>query len=344
MGEEDWNAQMKEEKGRTTVRGHLYIYVALALVTPWAFGHDREDVQNPQRPVAGQTPSPDDPGASEIEDQAGRSPKIAPPGKQTPTRQKPAASPQLYRYRQPTKRTPASRYSPLAAQGGYWRDRRSPWQTVVDYFNPRHLNLGQIWEERRQAWLFNVAYNQYFWYAYCLSGLLILSWFVLWWVWDDKVRALDELAENAADALRHSEYSKREAKAAIRRYNEHVDKCNRVIEDQRSGAMTTPETANLEGLKQELEKLKADNVALSAEKTRLSDQLSEKTLAFQQLAERITNAEKQFQTSAAVRNAGPNAQLVERINRLEKENWQLKQPKKTTANGDAPAQTPISEV
>jgi hypothetical protein len=337
---------MNEERRRTTVRYYLYIYVALALVAPPAFGQDpqQEEIQSPQPPVVGQAPSPDDPGAPGIHDATGTSPQIARPGKQAPPRQAPAASPQLYRYRQPPKRTPASQYSPLAAQGGYWHDQRSPWQIVVDYFNPRHLNLGQMWEERRQAWLYDVAYNQYFWYAYCVTGLLILSWFVLWWVWDDKVRALDELAENAADALRHSEYSKREAKAAIRRYNEHLDKCNRIIEDQRSGLKTTPETADLGKLKQELEKLKADNVALSVEKIRLTDQLNEKTLEFQQLAERTTNAEKQIQKSTAVHNEGPNAQLVERISRLEKENWQLKQPKKPAANGDAPVQTPVSEA
>jgi regulator of replication initiation timing len=345
VGEEDWNAEMNEEM-RRTVLPYLYIYVALTLAPSVAFGQNSQQKrgQNPQPPVAGQTSSPDDPGAAGIEDQAGRSPETARPGKQMSTPQTPAASPELYRSRQPIKRTPASQYSPLAAQGGYWRDERSPGQIVVDYFNPRHLNLGQIWEERRQAWLYNVAYNQYFWYAYCVTGLLILSWFVLWWVWDDKVRSLDDLAENTADALRYCEFSKREAKASIRRYNEHVDKCNRVIEDQRSGLMTTPETANLGSLKQELEKLKADNVALSAEKTRLTDQLTEKTREFQQLAERITYAEKQIQKSAAVHNDAPNAQLVERINRLEKENWQLKQPKKPAANGDPLAQTPLSEV
>ena len=330
---------------------NLYIHVALALVTPWAFGQDREDVQNPQRPIAGQTPSPEDPGASEIEDQTGRSPQIAQPGKQAPTPRAPATSPQLYRYRQPTKRTPAAQYSPLAAQGGYWRDRRSPWQTVVDYFNPRHLNLGQIWEERRQAWLFNVAYNQYFWYAYCVTGLLILSWFVLWWVWDDKVRTLDELAENAADALRHSEYSKREAKAAIRRYNEHVDKCNRVIEDQRSGAMTTPETASLETLKEQVQTLTNDKQANQFKIQQLDNDVRAKEKLVTEMTQRLNEIESRIlnrktETSAT---GSPNAGLVERINRLEKENRklveenrQLKQ--RNSVNGSAPAEKTTEEA
>jgi F0F1-type ATP synthase membrane subunit b/b' len=286
-----------------------------------------------------------------MEGQAGRSPKIAPPGKQIPARQTPTASPQLYRYRQPTKRTPASQYSPLAAQGGYWRDRRSPWQTVVDYFNPRHLNLGQIWEERRQAWLFNVAYNQYFWYAYCLTGLLILSWFVLWWVWGDKVRALDELAENAWDALRHSEYSKREAKAAIRRYNEHVDKCNRVIEDQRSGAMTTPETANLETLKEQVQTLTNDKQANQFKIQQLDNDVRAKEKLVTEMTQRLNEIESRIlnRKTETPATGSPNAGLVERINRLEKENRklveenrQLKQ--RNSVNGSAPAERTTKEA
>jgi regulator of replication initiation timing len=201
---------------------------------------------------------------------------------------------------------------------------------VVDYFNPRHLNLSQIWEERRQAWLDNVAYNQYFWYAYCVTGLLILSWFVLWWVWDDKVRGLGELAENAADALRYSEHCKREAKGAIRRYNEHLDKCNRLIEDQRSGLVTTPETANLGNFKEELTKIRADNESLRLENTQLQAKLDGKTAELQGLEKRVTEAERKME---ARQSQSPNAQLVDRIRRLEIRNGELEQKIAQGGNG-----------
>jgi hypothetical protein len=59
--------------------------------------------------------------------------------------------------------------------------------------------------------------------------------------------------------------------------------------------------------------------------------------------QRVSDAEEKLQQAAADRNATPNAQLVERINRVEQENRQLKQRKplngstpeqKTTAEGD----------
>src|SRR5207244_535434 len=50
---------------------------------------------------------------------------------------------------------PASRYSPLAAQGGYAGGRTSPLDAAVPALNPHDVNLGEIWERRRRQWLDN---------------------------------------------------------------------------------------------------------------------------------------------------------------------------------------------
>jgi hypothetical protein len=282
------------------MRRYLHIYVALTVFIPPVFGQDTlNEEPKAQSTVTVQTPNPD--------------------GSAAPARQKRGTAPQAYSYRPTQKKSPAAQYSPLTAQGGYWREQKSPWQMIVDYFNPRHLNLGQIWEQRCRAWLDNVATNEYFWYAYCVTGLLIVSWIVLWWVHDDKLRALAELAENTADALRYSEYCKRQAKQAIRRYNDRVEKCNRIIEDNRSSLMTTPETAELDSCKRELQELRNDNGSLKLQNASLKHQLEAKHSEFQVLNERIPGVEQRIQSD---RGAGPkstNAELVERIRRLEEE-------------------------
>ena len=322
------------------MRRYLYIYVALALVTPALLGQKGpEAAPNPQRALTTQTPHPDDPADYAIQPPAtrpGESREAAQPAQRTPARQTRPAAPQTYLYGQSQKRPPAAQYSPLAAQGGYGRHQRAPWQMVVNYFNPRHLNLGQLMEERRQAWLDNVAANEYFWYAACATGMLLVSWTVLWWVNDDRLRALAELAENAADALRYSEYCKREAKAAIRRHNEHVDKCNRVIEDQRSGVMTTPEAANMERAKKQIESLTNDNQANEYKIKRLNEEIkakeklvSETTARLNELEplilDRKTKAPATDSSPVKTNGSSPNAELVERINRVEKENQNLRE-------------------
>src|SRR5262249_36767015 len=253
----------------------------------------------------------------------------SPDGSPAPVRPTRRATSPAYSYRPTQKRPPAAQYSPLAAAGGYARPGVTPWQAIVNYFNPHHLNMGQLFSERKQAWLDNALYNQYFWYSFWVTGLLILSWFAIAWIHDDRHRATWELAECASDALRYSEYCKRAAKEAIRRHNDHVEKCNRIIEDNRSGLMTTPGTGELESCKRELYELRNDNPSLQLENASRQEQLEDKRSEFQSLNERIAGVEQRIQ-GGETRPNSTNAELVARIRRLEEENRRLQEPKKTT--------------
>ena len=240
------------------MRRYLYIYVVLLLVTAPVYGQDTQDEQPKAQSTVTAIPDEERTAPSTATEQT---PNPNPDDSPTPVRPTRSAAPPAYRYRPTQKRPPAAQYSPLAAQGGYWRPQTSPWQMIVDYFNPHHLNMGQFFAERKQNWLDNVAYNEYFWYSFWVTFLLIMSWFVIAWIHEDRHRETWELAECASDALRHSEYCKREAKEAIRRHNDHIDKCNRIVEDRRSGRMTTPGTADLEGLNEQIKSLTSDKQA-----------------------------------------------------------------------------------
>ena len=233
--------------------------------------------------------------------------------------------PRLRRY-QESDRVPAAQYSPLAAQGGYSRTRTSPLEAMVHALNPRDVNLGAMWEERRRAWLENAGANRYFWYSFGATVLVVLSWFALAWVQSDRVRERWQLAEHAADALRYAEYCKRKAKDAIDRHNLHIETCNRVIEAGESG-IATPETANLEDYKREIQRLKSDSDAKELQVTRLSEQLEQKAAELNSLTERVTAAEQRLRNRAGTGSESANAELVERIQRLEAENRRLKQGK-----------------
>jgi hypothetical protein len=221
---------------------------------------------------------------------------------------------------------PAAQYSPLAAKGGYSNSLTSPLEAMVHALNPRDVNLGAIWEERRRAWLENAGANRYFWYSFGATALLILSWFALAWMHTDRVRERWQLAEHAADALRYADYCKRRGKEAIGRYNEHVEKCNRVIETGESG-ITTPETAHLEDYKREIQRLKSDNDAKDLQVTRLEEQLEQKGTQLSSLTERVSEAERRLKNRGGAPQENGNAALVERIQRLEAENRRLKQSK-----------------
>jgi hypothetical protein len=246
------------------------------------------------------------------------------------THQQSPGQPQINRYGGPDMQAPAAQYSPLAAQGGYSQAHTSPLEAMVHALNPHDVNLGAMWEARRRAWLENAGANRYFWYSFGSTALLVLSWFALAWVHNDRVRERWQLAEHAADALRYAEYCKRRAQEAISRYNEHVEKCNRVIEAGESG-MSTPETANLEDYKRELQRLKSDNDAKELQVARLEEQLEQKGTQLTSLTERVSEAERRLKNRAGAGTENGNAALVERIQRLEAENRRLKQGKPAAA-------------
>ena len=279
------------------MRRHLRVYLVLAVIEPALFGQVGAQIQDRQ-PAATQQQSP--------------------------------GQPQMKRYRGPDTQAPAAQYSPLAAQGGYSHAHTSPLEAMVHALNPHDVNLGAMWEARRRAWLENAGANRYFWYSFGATAFLILSWFALAWVHNDRVRERWQLAEHAADALRYAEYCKRRAREAISRYNEHVEKCNRVIEAGESG-MSTPETANLEDYKRELQRLKRDNDAKELQVARLEEQLEQKGTQLTSLTERVSEAERRLKNRAGAGTENGNAALVERIQRLEAENRRLKQGKPAAA-------------
>jgi hypothetical protein len=125
---------------------------------------------------------------------------------------------------------------------------------------------------------------------------------------------------------------------AIDRYNLHIETCNRVIEGGESG-VATPETANLEDQKREFQRLKSDNQAKDFEVARLTEELKQRTAEQNTLTARVTAAEERLKVRIGTGSESANAELVERIQRLEAENRRLKQGRaaaaKTAGNGTA---------
>src|ERR1051325_2813834 len=151
---------------------HLGVYLVLAVVEPAFFGQVSAQIQDRQ-PAARQ--------------------------------QQVLGQPQMNRCRGPDTQAPAAQYSPLAAQGGYSHAHTSPLEAMVHALNPHDVNLGAMWEARRRAWLENAGANRYFWYSFGATALVILCWCDLAWIHNDRVRERWQLAEHAADALRHAE-------------------------------------------------------------------------------------------------------------------------------------------
>ena len=215
--------------------------------------------------------------------------------------------------------SPAARYSPLAAQGGYQGQRATWYGALFRALNPKETDWGVRWEQRRSIFLANSVRNKYFVYTAALSLLLIfLTIVIVWQRWDHAER-LHALAQSTADALNYGKYWKQAASEAIRRHNDHVERCNRVIEAGENG-LPLGDAAEAIRLRRELEESRTEMLNLTTTNKRLQSELDQKAGLIADLSQRIDEvARKTGNGGAAGKGAQPSqvASLVERINRLE---------------------------
>jgi hypothetical protein len=103
------------------------------------------------------------------------------------------------------------------------------YEEALHSLNPNDIDYGSMWEERKRAILHQIG-NPYFQYSFAATAAVVV---LFTWVCVQRVsrkRALDLAALSIADILRHDEYSRQVADKAVRRYNEHIESCNRLIE------------------------------------------------------------------------------------------------------------------
>jgi len=234
--------------------------------------------------------------------------------------QQPVPNPYPSRSAQPV---PSAQYSPLAAQGGYRGQKLTWYEALFHSLNPKNVDWGMRWEQRRSIFLENSIANKYFIYTAALSLLLVYCFVVIVWQRWNHAERLKQLAQGAADAMNYAQYWKGSAEKATRKHNTHIEKCNRVIEAGESG-LPTSDTAEAAALRQQLEGMRIEVLNLTSENKRLRHDLEQKSTVVADLAVRVDDATKRIGSGNGPGNGakgGENsvqvATLVDRINRLE---------------------------
>lgn len=113
--------------------------------------------------------------------------------------------------------------------------QRTWYDAMLRQFNPDNLDWGQWLEQRREQFLEQTVANPYFKYSMVTTLLLVVLSVAFAKTLVDKIWMLWLAQERYDDVLRQDALSRKEAHAAIRRYNEHVEKCNRMIEAELAG-------------------------------------------------------------------------------------------------------------
>jgi hypothetical protein len=239
----------------------------------------------------------------------------------------------------PRPATGSARYSSYAAAGGYSHQHESFWSFWLRQFNPRNIDYGAWIEERRQMFLRQAGENPYFWF--CFWELAALC-FLFLWIAKERMDRKDmewEAAGCMADLANYADYCKRDAQEAIRRHNEHVEVCNRVIESAETGRPMNA-SGNEEQWKAELERLRIDLAEKTADNSRLKAELEQRSATVADLSTRVDELAKQS-GKANAGSASPNLDLVARVNRLttevqalRDENSRLKRANQNASSGE----------
>jgi hypothetical protein len=196
------------------------------------------------------------------------------------------------------------------------------YEALFHSLNPKNIDWGMTWEQRRSILMENSIGNKYFVYAAALSLLLIYCVVIITWQRWNHAERFKALAQTAADTANYAGYWKQTAAEAIYKHNDHIEKCNRVIEADESGVPIGDAEAN--DLRRELDRARTEVLNLTSENKRLRSDLEQKSVMVADLSARVDGATRRIGSSNGPGsgakpggNAAQVAALVDRINRLE---------------------------
>ena len=192
---------------------------------------------------------------------------------------------------------------PVYSQARQQSRRNTTWyEEALHSLNPNDIDYGSLWEERKRAILHEIG-NPYFQYSFAATAAVVVLLTLVCVQRVSRKRALDLAAMSIADILRHDEYSRQVAEEAIRRYNDHIESCNRLIEAGRD------HEAGLQRVRKELADTRDEN-------RKLRNDLAEK----QKIIAGMTQQEKAEQ-APPVQKEGESApgHLLAHVRSLEKQ-------------------------
>jgi hypothetical protein len=178
---------------------------------------------------------------------------------------------QQHSYPEPTLiRTSSRAPKPPYQHPGTW------YEFVLKQFNPNDLDYGRWMEQRRRVFLDASVRNPYFQYGACVTVLLLIAAFLYGKQWTDHRRVLWITAEMMTDLYNHDAYSRRIAREAIHKYNDHIERCNRAIESAKYGLTIPNQESEADRLRSELQRVTEERDSIKRERDLAKDDLAQK--------------------------------------------------------------------
>jgi len=195
------------------------------------------------------------------------------------------------------------------------------YDSLLKQFNPDQVNYGAWMEERRQAFLNATVRNPYFAYSATMTlGLLVLGMLSSKAVIDHR-RVLWATSEMMADLYNQDAYSRSVAQEAIRKYNQHIEGCNRAIEADDHGTTASPGQEELKRMRNQLQSLAVERDVYKRERDLAKSELAEKERDLSKSSLRLDTLTRKSETnrnsSEAAEISTADPELVKQINNLQ---------------------------
>jgi hypothetical protein len=224
------------------------------------------------------------------------------------------------------------RASPAPQVSAPLYQRRDTWyEFLLKQFNPDDFDYGAWMEQRRQAFLDASVHNPYFRY----SAIVTLALFVLSLLYTkqqiDHRRSMWITAEMMTDLYNHDAYSRQFARAAIQKYNEHIERCNRAIEASEHGVGAEGMESDVERYRAELQSVTAERDAYKRERDLAKSDLAEKERMLADMSFRLDALAKKSnggRDGVGVDVCNADQKLVHHINNLQEQLYAEKRENK----------------
>ena len=226
---------------------------------------------------------------------------------------------------------PLSDSSPLKPRADIAEPRaQSPYQHqdtwyefMLKQFNPDNVDYGNWVAQQRRKLIELLVKNPYFLYSFWITVALLVATAVCAKQWIDNRRALWITAEMMADLYNQDAYSRQVAQEAIERFNQHIERCNRAIEQGETNPAAAAGSNETEQLRTELMRVAEERDGAIRDRDVAREELRRKSEILADMSVRLDAATSKAGAASSPKTPsdvrGADTRLVTHINNLQEQ-------------------------
>ncbi|HEX6502339.1 MAG TPA: hypothetical protein VF011_03775 [Terriglobales bacterium] len=194
---------------------------------------------------------------------------------------------------------------------------------MLKQFNPDNVDYGRWVEQERHKLIELLLKNPHFPYSFWITVALLVATAVGAKQRVDHRRAMWITAEMMADLYNQDAYSRQIAHEAIERFNKHIERCNRAIEQGETNPGAAAGSSETEQLRTELMRVAEERDRAIRDRDVAREELRRKSEILADMSVRLESATSKTGTPSTAKMAsdvrGADDRLVTHINNLQEQ-------------------------